>query len=544
MASTTRTIQKLRNWVSGQDLQVKLQLHYQDIASGKWVELENIILTQKDKPECHYTNMGSSKDVHLAVDQSDSTKEKITQDGSYLSIPTAELKPLFKILEGDSSISSPRTFNSEARAALKKVEAAMANAQLKRIDDTLPVSLCVLPTKTLPIAVLCQKGTLLWIHTHASLGRTIEHYPTSVALLALQGIKLAITHFAVEPQLLIQPYTPKQVQVLAAAIDEWAVLPCTFSGVIDNHYPKDNLLLFITHHPVIFPKVTAPRPLMGALDIYTDGSKTGIGAYVVQGQEPVCLWFQPDTPQIVECQIVCEVLKRFREPFNLISDSHYIVNAVRGLEISALIKDSSPVHIVLQHLCALIRAQTNPFYIGHIRAHTLLPGPMTAANDWADKATWDFATFTPETKSLASQFHHLYHVPAHTLSLKFNIPRQMAWNIVKACPSCVQFLHPPHIGINPRGLRPGDLWQMDVTHISSFGRLSYVHVSVDTCSGIIVASPLKVEVDPKTFPIMTLLRERRDFGITAAIVAAIAVSAASAITAAVAMANQPIREWI
>ncbi|XP_038202321.1 NADH dehydrogenase [ubiquinone] 1 alpha subcomplex subunit 7 isoform X2 [Arvicola amphibius] len=32
MASATRTIQKLRNWASGQDLQAKLQLRYQEIA--------------------------------------------------------------------------------------------------------------------------------------------------------------------------------------------------------------------------------------------------------------------------------------------------------------------------------------------------------------------------------------------------------------------------------------------------------------------------------------------------------------------------------
>ena len=50
--------------------------------------------------------------------------------------------------------------------------------------------------------------------------------------------------------------------------------------------------------------------------------------------------------------------------------------------------------------------------------------------------------------------------------------------------------------------------------------------------------PIPVEVDPDTFPLMTLLRERRDFGITSAIVAAIVFSAGSAITAAVAMANQ------
>ncbi|KAL6087500.1 hypothetical protein STEG23_032791 [Scotinomys teguina] len=49
---------------------------------------------------------------------------------------------------------------------------------------------------------------------------------------------------------------------------------------------------------------------------------------------------------------------------------------------------------------------------------------------------------------------------------------------------------------------------------------------------------IPVEVDPKTFPIMTLLRERRDFGITAAIIAAIVLSAASAVMAAIAMTNQ------
>ncbi|KAL6084113.1 hypothetical protein STEG23_029686 [Scotinomys teguina] len=50
--------------------------------------------------------------------------------------------------------------------------------------------------------------------------------------------------------------------------------------------------------------------------------------------------------------------------------------------------------------------------------------------------------------------------------------------------------------------------------------------------------PILVKADPKTFPILTLLRECRDFGITAAIVAAIALSAASAVMATVAMTNQ------
>lgn len=50
--------------------------------------------------------------------------------------------------------------------------------------------------------------------------------------------------------------------------------------------------------------------------------------------------------------------------------------------------------------------------------------------------------------------------------------------------------------------------------------------------------PIPVKTDPDTFPLVTLLRGRRDFGLTAAIVTAIAVSAAAAVTAAVAMTNQ------
>jgi len=42
--------------------------------------------------------------------------------------------------------------------------------------------------------------------------------------------------------------------------------------------------------------------------------------------------------------------------------------------------------------------------------------------------------------------------------------------------------------VNPGGLRALGLWQTDVTHVPEFGRLSYVHVSMDTFSGACWAS--------------------------------------------------------
>jgi hypothetical protein len=87
----------------------------------------------------------------------------------------------------------------------------------------------------------------------------------------------------------------------------------------------------------------------------------------------------------------------------------------------------------------------------------------------------------------------LYHVSAATLQQKFHISRASAQYVVLQCPQCVQFHHPPHVGINPCGLIPLKLWQMDVTHVSAFGRLKYVYVSIDTCSGVIFASPMSGE---------------------------------------------------
>ena len=68
--------------------------------------------------------------------------------------------------------------------------------------------------------------------------------------------------------------------------------------------------------------------------------------------------------------------------------------------------------------------------------------------------------------------------------LKFHCDVQ----IVTPCPQCAQFISSPNLGVNPRALGANDVWQMDVTHVSLFGKLQFVHVSIDTFSGMISAS--------------------------------------------------------
>ena len=141
-----------------------------------------------------------------------------------------------------------------ANQALQTVEKALQKAQLQRIDESQPFDLCVFKTAQLPTAVLWQNGPLLWVHPNASPAKIIDWYPNAVAQLALRGIKAAITYFGQDPKILIVPYTAAQVQTLAATSDDWAVLVTSFSGRIDNHYPKHPILQFALNQAMVFPQ--------------------------------------------------------------------------------------------------------------------------------------------------------------------------------------------------------------------------------------------------------------------------------------------------
>ena len=410
----------------------------------------------------------------------------------FLKISSAELKPLFDILKGDSHISSPRALTPAANKALQVVENALQNAQLQRIEESQPFNLCVFKTAQLPTAVLWQDGPLLWIHPNASPAKVIDWYPNAVVQLALCGLKAAVTHFGRDPKLLIVPYTATQVQVLAATSDDWAVLVTSFSGQIDNHYPRHPILQFALNQAIVFPQVTAKNPLTEGIIVYTDGSKTGVGTYVTN-DKIVSKQYNETSPQIVECLVVLEVLKAFPGPLNIVSDSSYVVNAVNLLEAAGVMKSSSKVADIFQKIQAVLLHRRFPVYITHVRAHSGLPGPISRGNDLADQATRVVAAALSSQVDAARNFHKQFHVTAETLRHRFALTRKEAREIVTQCQNCCQFLPVPHVGVNPRGIQPLQVWQMDVTHISSFRRLQYLHVSVDTCSGIIFASPLTGE---------------------------------------------------
>lgn len=323
----------------------------------------------------------------------------------YLRIPNVQLRPLYDIMLGNPDLNSPRQLTDEARETLKRVEEELEHAFLAQRSLDEKISLCILATESQPTGVLWQGAPLLWIHPKSAISRTVEHYPSAVALLALSGIQQCRQYFGCEPYIIITPYNAKQVEVLIATIDDWTILKCSYSGDFDNHFPKDPLLCFVKEHPIVFPKITQKSPIAGAVTIFTDGSKNGCGAYVIQGKDPIIRQFTPGSPQIIELKIVIEVFREMKESFNLLSDSQYVVNLLKGLELVGKIKVNNPISHLLGQLKDLIKEKKFPFFVQCIRAHTGLPGSVYEGNDVADKATRAVFIFMATNIQRAKDFH-------------------------------------------------------------------------------------------------------------------------------------------
>lgn len=116
---------------------------------------------------------------------------------------------------------------------------------------------------------------------------------------------------------------------------------------------------------------------------------------------------------------------------------------------------------------------------------------MSEGNALADQLTHQVYAVSHESYEAAKKAHNRFHLNAGSLRFHYKISLEQVTDIGKKCPLCVELLTVPHLGINPHGLAPNHLWQMDVTHVPSFGCLQYVHVTVDTYSHLIFASAHK-----------------------------------------------------
>jgi hypothetical protein len=66
------------------------------------------------------------------------------------------------------------------------------------------------------MGVFWQKGPLYWVYLHHSTAKVLPCYPESADQLILKGIKVGLGAFDKQLDVIITPYTPKQIEVLAS----------------------------------------------------------------------------------------------------------------------------------------------------------------------------------------------------------------------------------------------------------------------------------------------------------------------------------------
>ncbi|KGL81589.1 hypothetical protein N309_02832, partial [Tinamus guttatus] len=174
---------------------------------------------------------------------------------------------------------------------------------------------------------------------------------------------------------------------------------------------------------------------------------------------------------------------------NIVSDSLYVVRVVQRIE-DALLKETRNQRLfqLLLQIKRAVKWRSTAFCIIHVRSHQWTLG-LGEGNDWVDRLVSLAREHGPLSHfEIACVAHEQFHTNAKGLIWMYDISMSDAREIVQACPQCSH--HGPGLGIsvNPRGLKALEIWQMDVTHVPEFGRLKYVHVSIDTYSHVIWAT--------------------------------------------------------
>ena len=104
------------------------------------------------------------------------------------------------------------------------------------------------------------------------------------------------------------------------------------------------------------------------------------------------------------------------------------------------------VKILFQQIQEAIQHRKLPCFMGHIRAHSSLPGPLAECNALADELTKIIALSQIE---LAQQLHAIHHENSSSLRKQFKLTREAACQIVKQCERCPQYLPVLHLEVNP-----------------------------------------------------------------------------------------------
>ena len=138
-----------------------------------------------------------------------------------------------------------------------------------------------------------------------------------------------------------------------------------FLGEINNNYPKSKRLNFIKRTSWILPRIVRDAPITGAHTFYTDANKSGKAGY--KSEELSKVEQSPyDSVQKAELYAILMVLRDFKEPLNIITDSQYAERVILHIETAEFIPDDTELTSLFIQVQDMIRNRLCPMYITHI----------------------------------------------------------------------------------------------------------------------------------------------------------------------------------
>uniref|UniRef100_A0A8B9J0K1 Uncharacterized protein n=1 Tax=Amazona collaria TaxID=241587 RepID=A0A8B9J0K1_9PSIT len=414
-------------------------------------------------------------------------------------ITNDDLKPLVQLLGTSTKTNEARTLGPVQEKALRIIMDKICNNHAQRIVLTLPVTLMIINSdsqRLYPFAIITQWDNtasanlriLEWIFSPITPRKTIVTKPEILSQLIMKGRNRIIDITGREPYRIILPLVQEYLEWLLRVSLPFQTALTQYDGEISNIYPPYKLLpLLHNQHFETFPK-QSETPVTG-ITVFTDAGKRSRLAACVwqheqQWQKHLISGTPDDSLQTLELQAVIWAFENWNNsPLNVVSDSLYVVGIIHRIEGSILkeIKNNWLYSLLLK-LLRLLQIRTHSYFITHIRSHQFTHG-LSIGNNQADLLVSP-AWAGPPVNSFAQarESHSFFHQSAKMLARQFAIPVTDAQGIVKSCPSCQKIGFGLGLGVNPRGLQPLQLWQMDVTHFSEFGRQKFIHVCIDTFS--------------------------------------------------------------
>ncbi|KAJ7421638.1 endogenous retrovirus group K member 8 Pol protein-like protein [Willisornis vidua] len=414
-----------------------------------------------------------------------------------LGITTDELSPLFDLLQGEADLNSPRSLTREALESLRIVEYKISNMQSQRKLAGIPPITVVLCGPNQPFAVLGQieqnHDEIViweWIFLPHCFAKTLVTFPELLSKVVIKARMRCWEMTGEDPHTLFIPINSESFDNMLLLSADFQLAVQDFKGQIQFSLPGKKIMQKLKYIPMTLKVMQSFAPIPGAVTVFTDRlGRTGkaVVTWKVGGEWCHDCHVTTGSSQVVELSAMVRAFTIFSDqPLNIVSDSAYVVGVVKRAEHSYLKKlRNKQLFSLFRTLMTLIGKREHAYYIVHICSHSALPGPVVEGNHQADMLAG--VSVVPNLLQQVRASHEFLHQNAKSLQKEFNLTQNQAKEIVKGCPECQKVSPLQPMGVNPRGLGLLQLWQTDVTHIPQFGRLKYVHVSIDTFSKLMVA---------------------------------------------------------